>query len=144
MSNYISKNSDPYAFSINFFATIVPNCCLFVYPPVHLIGPALKHLEKFKSFGCFIIPYWKSSFFSTFICSDGVHFNRYVHSFLFLSPNFNAGQYIRNRCFKGIQKFITIALAFNFSLETPFESRICKKFCTLDGCEVCFNRSDFN
>ena len=135
---YYSKFLDPKAAGRNFFAQSLPASNLYVFPPVHLIIPTLFHLHKFGSKGCLIVPLWKSSSFWTFLCADGTHFNAYVQSVFNFSPTFEAGDYIKNTLFQGVQKFRTLALGFNFNnLIDPFQPRISSSFCVFDGCRKC-------
>ena len=135
---YFSKFEDSMAMGRNFFAQSLPNCSLFVFPPVHLIIPALLHLSKFNCFGCLIVPFWPSSIFWTFLADDGVHFNNFVSSFVKFSPDFVSGEHVQSSTFKGVQKFETYAIYFTFSSNcNPFISRKEPAFCSKQGCHSC-------
>ena len=134
--DYYSKFHDNVAVGVNFFAQKIPLDNLFVFPPVHLIIPALKHLQLFKSFGCLVVPFWPSSYFWTFICADGVHFDSWVKNVLIFSPFFQSGEYVRNEVFQGVKKFSSLALQFDFSQE-EFHSQCSPRFCSLKGCFKC-------
>lgn len=135
--NYYSKFQDNDSLGMNFFAQKVPNCNLFVFPPIHLIIPALYHLQKCNSYGVLIVPKWISSYFWTFICDDGCHFNRFIKSVLVFSPKFVSGEFVLNSMFKGVKKFDTLALKFNFNISNAFSSQVHSKFCILGGCVKC-------
>ena len=134
---YFSKFQDEDCLAINFFAQKIPKCNLFVFPPIHLIIPALYHLQKCSSFGVLIVPKWISSYFWTFICDDGCHFNKFVKSIFVFSPKFVSGDFVLNSMFKGVKKFNTLALKFNFDVSNAFSSQVHAKFCILGGCFKC-------
>ena len=134
---FYSKFSESKAEGVNFFAQRIPNCNLFVFPPIHLVIPALYHLQKFNSFGCFIVPKWVSAHFWTFLCADGRHFNKFVLSVYIFSPFYVCGDHIINSMFKGVKKFETLAIKFDFSIANAFSSRIDKNFCIFNGCNLC-------
>ena len=135
---YYSKFEDVNSEGLNFFAQSLPNCNLFVFPPVHLIIPALYHLQKFNSFGCFILPKWISSHFWPFICEDGRHFNRFISYIYVFSPLFVTGEHVLNSTFRGYKKFDTLALKFDFKISNAFKSRVDVRFCIFNGCDLCF------
>ena len=97
----------------------------------------MYHLQKFDSFGCFIVPKWVSAHFWTFLCADGRHFNKFVLSVYIFSPFYVCGDHIINSMFKGVKKFETLAIKFDFSIANAFSSRIDKNFCIFNGCNLC-------
>ena len=111
---------------------------MFVFPPIHLVIPSLLHLEKFASYGVFIVPKWTASNFWTFLCSDGIHFNNFVANYWIFSPKYVSGEHIRSTIFSGVKKFQTLALKFDFSVRNVFHSKIEKEFCSRGGCHKCF------
>ena len=137
--NYYSKFTDIKALSTNFFAQRLPNCNLYVFPPVHLIIPALYHLQKYQSFGCFIAPMWISSHFWPFICEDGRHFNRFIKYVYVFSPCFVSGNHVLSSTFKGVKQFSTLAFSFDFKVTNAFKSRVTTEFCVHNGCDMCRN-----
>ena len=94
-------------------------------------------MQKCNSYGVLIVPKWISSYFWTFICDDGCHFNRFIKSVLVFSPNFVSGEFVLNSMFKGVKKFDTLALKFNFNISNAFSSQVHSKFCILGGCVKC-------
>lgn len=134
---YYSKFADVDSSGVNFFAQSIPMCNLLVFPPIHLIIPALYHLQKFKSFGCFILPKWISSYFWTFICDDGRHFNKFIKSIFVFSPKYVSGSHVLSTMFQGCKKFDTLALKFDFNVSNAFSSQKHSKFCILGGCVEC-------
>ena len=134
---YYSKFYEEQALGVNFFSQRLPFKSLFVFPPVHLIIPTLYHLQKFKSFGCLIIPKWLSSYFWTFICEDGVHFNRFVKCIYDFSPTYISGEHVQNDIFKGVKLFDTLALRFDFNISNVFSSQCSSEFCLFKGCDRC-------
>ena len=136
--HYFSKFVDENSLGCNFFAQSLPNVNLWVFPPIHLVIPALFHLEKFQSFGVFVTPKWMASHYWTYICSDGVHFNNFVVNAYIFSPRYISGEHILNTMFVGVKKFDTLALKFDFSRTNLFTSNVQKEFCSLGGCPKCF------
>jgi hypothetical protein len=136
---YFSKFYEEFAEGQNFFAQRLPLCNLLVFPPVHLIIPTLYHLQKFKAFGCLLIPQWTSSYFWTFICEDGRHFNNFIKFVFCFSPIFSCGEFVKNDMFRGVKKFDTLALRFDFSISNAFTSNVDKEFCIFKGCTRCFS-----
>ena len=134
---YFSKFFEPLAEGQNFFAQRLPNCNLLVFPPTHLVIPALYHLLKFNSHGCLIVPEWSSSVFWTFLCDDGRHFNNFVKSIYVFSPNYISGDHVTSTMFHGVKKFNTLALKFDFNVSNAFYSKVHAKFCVLGGCDLC-------
>ena len=135
---YFSKFKDSQALGINFFAQVLPDANLYIFPPVHLIIPTIFHLQRFSSKGCLIVPLWRSSSFWTFLCADGVHFNSFICKVYSFSPSFVAGDFIRNNVFRGVQKFKTLALAVDFTeIHDLFQPQIIPNFCLFDGCKKC-------
>ena len=104
---------------------------------MHLIIPALYHLQKYQSFGCFIAPKWISSHFWPFLCEDGRHFNRFIKFIYVFSPLFVSGEHVLNSTFRGFKKFDTIAFKFDFKVSNAFKSRVTPEFCILHGCSLC-------
>ena len=131
---YISRFIDEEAYGWNFFAQKLPHCNLFVFPPVHLITAALLHLEKNKAFGSLIVPKWISSHFWTSLCKDGVHFNECFTKVLVFSPKYVASEFVRNDMFRGVKKFDTLVLKFDFSFKEISSLRV---RCSLNGCKRC-------
>lgn len=134
---FYSKFAEQSAEGQNFFAQRLPYCNLLVFPPVHLIIPTLYHLQKFNSYGCLIVPKWISSYFWTFICQDGRHFNNFIRFIYCFSPKFICGNFVKNDLFRGVKKFDTLALRFDFSIANSFTSNVSKEFCILNGCSLC-------
>ena len=134
---YYSKFKDSSSSGTNFFAQKLAKVNLFVFPPIHLIIPTLYHLQKFKSFGCLIVPKWISSYFWSFICNDGRHFNKFVKCYFLFSPCFVAGEHVINDTFRGVKNFDTLAIAFDFSVQNAFQSNCDSRFCILKGCPMC-------
>ena len=134
---YYSKFFENEAEGLNFFSQRLPFCNLLVFPPIHLVIPALYHLQKFKSYGCFIVPKWVSAHFWTFLCADGRHFNKFVLSVYVFSPFYSCGEHVVNTMFKGVKKFDTLAIKFDFNVSNAFVSQIDERFCILNGCNVC-------
>ena len=135
---YFSKYPDEFSKGVNFFAqSLHVNVNYFAFPPVHLIIPAIMHFAKFKSVGCIIVPIWVSSHFWYFICEDGKHLNFWIKKFFIFSPEFISGQHVRNDMFKGVKKFNSLALKFDFSVNNCFQSQKSKKFCLSQDCFIC-------
>ena len=83
-------------------------------------------------------PLWRSSAFWTFLCSDGVHFNCFIKRICSFSPNFVAGEFIRNSVFRGTQRFKTLALLVDFkNVKDIFQPQVMPSFCVFDGCNKC-------
>ena len=135
---YYSKFFDEASEGVNFFAQNLPNVDLYLFPPVQLIIPSLLHLEKFYSFGVFVMPIWKSAQFWPFVCEDGKHLNKFVDDFFIFSPYFISGEFVKNDMFKGYKKFDTLVFRFSFKILDNFTSNKTKKFCILNGCNDCF------
>lgn len=135
--DYFSKFYFKDCLGVNFFAQSLPDRNLFVFPPVSLIVPAIMHLRKYNARGCLIVPKWTSSHFWTHICDDGVHFNDFVIDFVLFSPEYLTGVFVRNDTFKGVKKFATLALKFEFRGSSRLISQKSKKFCSLGGCFMC-------
>ena len=53
--------------------------------PSHtLIGRALTHMRDCRAVATLTVPMWKSAFYWTLLCDDGVHLNFFVKDWLFL------------------------------------------------------------
>ena len=134
---YFSKFNDTECSGINFFAQKLDKVNLFVFPPIHLIIPTLYHLQKHEAFGCLIVPKWISSYFWSFICEDGKHFNKFVKYYFIFSPCFVTGEHVLNDTFRGVKNFDTIAIAFDFHVVNAFQSNCKTSSCILKGCVRC-------
>ena len=134
---FYSKFFEKEAEAVNFFAQRIPFCNLFVFPPVHLIIPTLYHLQKFKSFGCLIVPMWMSSYFWTFICNDGKHLNNFVKFVFVFSPRYVSGEHVKSDMFRGVKRFNSLALKFDFNISNAFLSNCKPEFCVQQGCSGC-------
>ena len=67
----------------------------WICPPVCLLIRVVKHMGLCTAGGTVILPVWKSSFFWTVFCSDGVHWNSFVIDWVFL-PKF-PGLFVRGK-----------------------------------------------
>ena len=67
----------------------------WLVPPISLIGRLLSHMHESKAVGTLIVPMWKSSYFWSLLCSDGVHFNAFVADWLHLPTT--PGLFVRGK-----------------------------------------------
>jgi len=56
----------------------------WLVPPVCLVDKVIAHLRACKAAGTLVVPMWKSSYFWTLLCADGVHWSSVVHDWLVL------------------------------------------------------------
>jgi hypothetical protein len=58
-------------------------------PPIYLVARVLAKIKEDKAFGCLVIPMWKSANYWLNICPDGVHFNTFIKSVIYLPTEKN-------------------------------------------------------
>ena len=64
------------------------------------------------------------------VCSDGVHFNDFVVGVYNFSPVWVSGEDVNSDTFRGVKKFNTLALKFNFNgFGDKLKSKLQKQFC---------------
>ena len=123
---------------INFFAqslNIGENH--FCFPPVKRAVDAVCHLEKFKVRGILIIPVWPRSQIYHFFFPDGIHAADWVETLEFINPCYESSFYV-GECFKGYQKFTTVAIGFNFQKRSlTFSPSVNRSFCLRSGFHLC-------
>ena len=95
----------------------------WLVPPVTLIGRVLRHMRDCKAFGTLIVPMWKSAYFWTLLCEDGVHFNSFIHAWVFLPsrPDLFVPGKARNRLF-GTKAFKPRCLALRIDYRVLWDS----------------------
>ena len=58
----------------------------WLVPPISRIGMVISHMKSRSARGSLVVPLWRSAYFWTLLCSDGVHWNNFVHDWVVLPP----------------------------------------------------------
>ena len=56
----------------------------WLVPPPTVIGKVLTHMRDCRAVGTLVVPMWKSAYYWTLLCNDGVHLNFFVKDWLLL------------------------------------------------------------
>ena len=142
---FFSRDPDPEAAGINFFAQrLPPHLFYYCFPPPGKITAFILHLAKHSTHGVLIVPFWKSSSFWTNIAPDGNHLCWWAENLLVFKPSgFISDSQIRSTTFKNPVTFEIIVIKFDFSdilrKEKLFDSKVSPDNCINRGCEKCIN-----
>ena len=133
---------DPQAEGRNFFSQkLIPSTCYYCFPPPSFIPPTLLHFFKFEDHGLFLVPEWRSCTFWSLVVPDGVHFSRYIKSFLRFWPScFDAEEGVTSHALTGPVSFYMLGLEFSFKglVEADLGvSSVVLENCLERGCSRC-------
>ena len=51
----------------------------WIVPPITVVGKVLSHMCECKAVGTLIVPMWKSFYFWSLLCNDGMHLNSFIN-----------------------------------------------------------------
>ena len=92
----------------------------WIVPPTTVVGKVLNHTRECKAVGTLIVPMWKSSYFWSLLCNDGMHLNSFIKHWLCLPKRpdlFVAGR-AKNKLF-GTKAFKCPCLALRIDFLQP-------------------------
>ena len=81
-----SKFYCPNTSAVNAFTCDWGNSFNWLFPPINLIGKAIKHIKYCKALGVLFVPEWKSAYYWPLLTNDGKCFELFVRDFLLLDP----------------------------------------------------------
>lgn len=107
----------------------------WVVPPISLIGKSIAHMRLCNARGSLLVPLWRSSYYWTLLCHDGVHWNPFVHDWVVLPPFsdvFVIGKAKNNLLNSNPNRAPVLALFIDFSV--PPRRGLSGDFCASCSC----------